>query len=217
MLSAFTPPEGMNDIRVNGAARARIAAGPPSRPAGKNLTSSSPRAAGGHQVARRGHPGQRGHAQRPAALHDLDRQAGADDEPGPGLHDLVDLLRDQDRAGADVHAGHVGQPADRLEPGVGAQGDLDDVDAAGQQGLAQRAAPAPGGRARRPARRGSGRAACSSWRSPRVADDGASSHDVLRVRSLRQLVAGGQALPVAAAPRRRRRPARCPSAGSSAT
>src|SRR6478752_2876941 len=43
MLSALTPPDGMNDISVNGAVRARMAAGPPSRPAGKNLTSVNPR------------------------------------------------------------------------------------------------------------------------------------------------------------------------------
>ena len=138
MFSAFTPPDGMNDMRVNGAASARMAAGPPSSPAGKNLTSSSPSDDRGHQLARGGDAGQRGDVAGPAPRDDVDRQAGADDEPGPGVDDLVDLVGDQHGTGADVQAGQPGQPADRLEPGVGAQGDLHDVDAAGEQRLAER-------------------------------------------------------------------------------
>ena len=138
MLSAFTPPEGMNDIRVNGAASARIAGGPAQQAGREELDLVEAEGGGGHQVAGRRHPGQRGHAQRAAALHHLDRQAGADDEPGTGLHHLVDLVRDQDRARSDVHAGQGRETADRLETGVGAQGDLDDVDPAGEQGLPQR-------------------------------------------------------------------------------
>ena len=128
----------MNDMRVNGAASARIAAGPPSSPAGKNLTSSRPSDTAVISSLAVATPGQRGDAAGPAPRDDVDRQAGADDEPGPGVDDLVDLVGDQHGTGADMHAGQPGQPADRLEPRVGAQGDLDDVDPAGEQRLAER-------------------------------------------------------------------------------
>ena len=197
MLSAFTPPEGMNDILVNGAASARIAAGPPSRPAGKNLTSSRPRAEAAIRSLAVATPGSAGTPSRAALLHHVDRQAGADDEPGTGLHHLVDLVRDQDRARSDVHTGQGREAADRLEAGVGTQCDLDDVDPAGEQRLAQ------GERLLGVVEHDNGHDGAS-------VEQGQVGHGAPRRRCrrrlqrttssgpalIRQLVAGGQALPV---------------------
>ena len=136
MLSAPTPPDGMNDIPVNGAASALIAAGPPSSPAGKNFTSSSPRFNAVISSDAVATPGRAGTPAR-GTRHDVDRQAGADDEPGTGIHHLIDMIGVQYGPCPDVQAGQALSGGDGIKPGRGAQGDLGDGDAAGQQRLAE--------------------------------------------------------------------------------
>ena len=48
----------------------------------------------------------------------------ADDEPGTGVDGLVDLVGGDDAAGADEHAGRLGQRVQRLEGRGRPQGDL---------------------------------------------------------------------------------------------
>ena len=118
MLSTLTPPDGMNDIAVNGAASALIPAGPPSRLAGKNLTSVRPEADRRHELGGGRDPGQGRHPEFFRARPDIDRQSGADDEPGAGVDHLVDLLGHQHRTGADVQVGQrAGQGLDGRDPG----------------------------------------------------------------------------------------------------
>src|SRR6478672_10133878 len=134
MLSAFTPPDGMNDISVNGAVRARMAAGPPSRPAGKNFTSESPRPTAvisSEAVATPGNPG------TPSSS---DRANTATDRPGLTTNCAPASTTSSTCAGTstDPERGQRRrEDPDRFDPCGGSQGDLDDVDAAGQQGLAE--------------------------------------------------------------------------------
>ena len=129
----------MNDISVNGAVRARMAAGPPSSPAGKNLTSVNPRPTAvisSEAVATPGNAGTPSSADRASTG---DGQSRADDELRAGVDDLVDLRGDQHRPGADLEVGQRRrEDPDRLDPRRGPQGDLDDVDAAGEQRLTER-------------------------------------------------------------------------------
>ena len=91
---------------------------------------------GGHDL-RGGHAaGGHGHIVPHAPVHDLLAEAGGHDEARAHLHRLFALLQGDHRTGAHQHiralTGHGG---DGIRRGVGAEGDLHNVHAAGQQGL----------------------------------------------------------------------------------
>ena len=137
MLAGLTPPDGMNDMVVKGAVSALIAEGPPSSPAGKNLTSFSPSSMAAINSEERGDTGQGRHVEFVRSADHGGGESGGHDESGAGPNHLVDLLGEQDGSGTDLEIGEVGEDTDRLESGAGSEGDLGDGDAAGKQGFAQ--------------------------------------------------------------------------------
>ena len=103
---------------------------------GEELDHLQPQLHGGGDLRGGDAAGGDGHAVVHAPADDLLVKAGRDDELGPARHGLLALVQGDDGAGPHQHVGAaVGHGLDGVRGGGGAEGDLHDVDAAGEHGL----------------------------------------------------------------------------------